>query len=195
MTSRAPAGPASSTVEAALADAERKGFRLAVIGRTCALVAIAFFYLAAVPYPNNILRRRADLGGRRGRPRAARAGRRPLRAHRTLRFLRLRCGGHQRHAGARAAQQRRRRSAEPRLLLEPPRILLRHRGGLGPHAIAGARPLDRPLRRGRSRRRHGLDHGADGARRRPRGPAAARRRAKTISRSCSIPTSSASASA
>ena len=46
--------PDSSAVEAALADAERKGFRLAVIGRTCALVAIAFFYLAALRYPNNI---------------------------------------------------------------------------------------------------------------------------------------------
>jgi hypothetical protein len=46
--------PESSAVEAALAGAERKGFRLAVIGRTCALVAIAFFYLAALRYPNNI---------------------------------------------------------------------------------------------------------------------------------------------
>jgi adenylate cyclase len=43
------------TVEAALAEAERKGFRLAVIGRTCALVAVAFFYLEAFGYPNNIL--------------------------------------------------------------------------------------------------------------------------------------------
>ena len=42
------------TVEPALADAERKGFRLAVIGRTCALVAIAVFYLAALSYPSNI---------------------------------------------------------------------------------------------------------------------------------------------
>ena len=49
-----PAAAPSSAVEAALADAERKGFRLAVIGRTCALVAIAFFYLAAFPWPNNI---------------------------------------------------------------------------------------------------------------------------------------------
>ena len=46
--------PESSAVEAALAGAERKGFRLAVIGRTCALVAIAFFYLTALRYPNNI---------------------------------------------------------------------------------------------------------------------------------------------
>ncbi len=44
----------SSAVEAALADAERKGFRLVVIGRTCALVAFAFFYLAAFRYPSNI---------------------------------------------------------------------------------------------------------------------------------------------
>ena len=36
--------PGVRTVEAALAEAT-KGFRLAVIGRTCALVAIAFFYL------------------------------------------------------------------------------------------------------------------------------------------------------
>jgi adenylate cyclase len=41
-------------VETALANAERKGFRLAVIGRTCALVAIAGFYLTALRYPNNI---------------------------------------------------------------------------------------------------------------------------------------------
>src|SRR5215211_6884207 len=44
----------SSMVETALANAERKGFRLAVIGRTCALVAIAGFYLTALRYPNNI---------------------------------------------------------------------------------------------------------------------------------------------
>src|SRR5215203_5680904 len=44
----------SSTVEPALAEAERKGFRLAVIGRTCALVAIAVFYLLGVRYPYNI---------------------------------------------------------------------------------------------------------------------------------------------
>ena len=53
-----PAGDVNSppfpTVEYALADAERKGFRLAVIGRTCALVAIALFYLGAYGYPNNI---------------------------------------------------------------------------------------------------------------------------------------------
>ena len=38
----------------ALVDAERKGFRLAVIGRTCALVAIALFYLAIYEYPSNL---------------------------------------------------------------------------------------------------------------------------------------------
>jgi adenylate cyclase len=46
--------PKLSAVEAALADAERKGFRLAVIGRTCALVPIAFFYLVILRFPNNI---------------------------------------------------------------------------------------------------------------------------------------------
>lgn len=46
--------PESSAVELALADAERKGFRLAVIGRTCALAAIAFFYLAVLRYPSNV---------------------------------------------------------------------------------------------------------------------------------------------
>jgi len=40
--------------EASLADAERKGFRLAVIGRTCALVPIAVFYLLVYRYPNNV---------------------------------------------------------------------------------------------------------------------------------------------
>jgi adenylate cyclase len=42
------------SVEVALVEAERNGFRLAVIGRTCALVAIAVFYLAGAPYPSNI---------------------------------------------------------------------------------------------------------------------------------------------
>ncbi|HJQ56376.1 MAG TPA: adenylate/guanylate cyclase domain-containing protein [Vineibacter sp.] len=46
--------PESSAVEAALADAERNGFRLAVVGRTCALVAIAAFYLSVMRYPNNL---------------------------------------------------------------------------------------------------------------------------------------------
>ncbi|HEY6381647.1 MAG TPA: adenylate/guanylate cyclase domain-containing protein, partial [Pseudolabrys sp.] len=46
--------PESSSVDAALAGAERKGFRLAVIGRTCALVVIGCFYLTALRYPNNI---------------------------------------------------------------------------------------------------------------------------------------------
>jgi adenylate cyclase len=45
-----PAAP----VEAALADAERTGFRLAIIGRTCALVAIALFYLQVVHFPEGI---------------------------------------------------------------------------------------------------------------------------------------------
>ena len=47
--------PGAPTVEAALADAERNGFRLAVIGRTCALVAVASFYLEAFGYPNNVV--------------------------------------------------------------------------------------------------------------------------------------------
>ena len=47
--------PESSAVETALLDAERKGFRLAVLGRTCALVAIAVFYFSVFPWPNNIL--------------------------------------------------------------------------------------------------------------------------------------------
>jgi adenylate cyclase len=44
----------SSAVEPALAIAERTGFRLAVFGRACALAGIAFFYLAALAYPNDI---------------------------------------------------------------------------------------------------------------------------------------------
>lgn len=44
----------STPAEGALADAERNGFRLAVTGRTCALVAIAFFYLVIYGYPNNV---------------------------------------------------------------------------------------------------------------------------------------------
>ena len=46
--------PRSPAVEVSLADAERKGFRLAVIGRTFAVVAIALFYLFIFRYPNNI---------------------------------------------------------------------------------------------------------------------------------------------
>jgi class 3 adenylate cyclase len=42
------------SAETALASAERKGFRLAVIGRTGALVLIAVFYLAFYSYPNNV---------------------------------------------------------------------------------------------------------------------------------------------
>src|SRR3954471_14529442 len=49
-----PDSPQASAVNSALADAERNGFRLAVIGRTCALVAIAVFYLAVVYFPSNI---------------------------------------------------------------------------------------------------------------------------------------------
>jgi adenylate cyclase len=41
-------------VEAALAEAERKGFRLAMLGRTAALGAIGLFYLIVVPFPSNI---------------------------------------------------------------------------------------------------------------------------------------------
>ena len=44
----------SLAVESSLADAERKGFRLAVVGRTCALVPIALFYVAVYGYPNNV---------------------------------------------------------------------------------------------------------------------------------------------
>ena len=44
----------SPSAEASLADAERRGFRLAVIGRSCALVPIALFYLATYGYPNNV---------------------------------------------------------------------------------------------------------------------------------------------
>ncbi len=62
MSEPIPAQPASLAahrgsiaVEAALADAERKGFRLAVLGRTGALVAIAFFYFVAFAWPNNIV--------------------------------------------------------------------------------------------------------------------------------------------
>jgi class 3 adenylate cyclase len=42
------------TAEHSLAEAERRGFRLAVIGRTSALVAFAFFYLNLYAYPNNV---------------------------------------------------------------------------------------------------------------------------------------------
>ena len=44
-----------SAAAIALAEAERKGFRLAVIGRTCALLAFALFYLAIYKYPNNVV--------------------------------------------------------------------------------------------------------------------------------------------
>lgn len=42
------------SVEIALTEAERNGFRLAVIGRTCALVAISVFYGVGAPYPSNV---------------------------------------------------------------------------------------------------------------------------------------------
>jgi len=53
--SATPAAPGSTTVDAALAAAERRGFRLGVIGRTCALAVIASFYLIAFPWPNNVV--------------------------------------------------------------------------------------------------------------------------------------------
>lgn len=43
------------SVRTALAEAERRGFRLAVIGRAGALSAIALFYAAVFPWPNNLL--------------------------------------------------------------------------------------------------------------------------------------------
>ena len=46
--------PELAAVDLALSDGERKGFRLAVIGRTCALVPIALFYFATYGYPNNV---------------------------------------------------------------------------------------------------------------------------------------------
>ncbi len=44
-----------TAVEVALSDAERRGFRLAVLGRTGALIAIAAFYLLAYRWPNNLV--------------------------------------------------------------------------------------------------------------------------------------------
>lgn len=44
----------SFAAEDALADAERKGFRLAVMGRSCAFAAFALFYLATFKYPNSV---------------------------------------------------------------------------------------------------------------------------------------------
>lgn len=43
------------SVQTALAEAERRGFRLAVIGRAGALSAIALFYAVVFPWPNNLL--------------------------------------------------------------------------------------------------------------------------------------------
>jgi adenylate cyclase len=45
----------AAAVDAALADAERRGFRLAVLGRTGALIALGLFYLVAFPWPNNLM--------------------------------------------------------------------------------------------------------------------------------------------
>lgn len=57
-TFRNPALPedaaTKAAAEASLAEAERKGFRLAMIGRTCALVPIAVFYLFIYRYPSNV---------------------------------------------------------------------------------------------------------------------------------------------
>lgn len=44
----------AASAEEAIVEAERSGFCLAVIGRTCALVAFASFYLALYGYPNNV---------------------------------------------------------------------------------------------------------------------------------------------
>jgi adenylate cyclase len=44
----------AASVESGLTNAERRGFRLAVVGRTCALIAIACFYLEVFRYPNNV---------------------------------------------------------------------------------------------------------------------------------------------
>ena len=96
--------PGAPTVEAALADAERNGFRLAVIGRTCALVAVASFYLEAFGYPNNVVAAAGILftaalgliplglvGGR-------------LEARRAVRFVHPRCSLCQRNCSSRTAQ-------------------------------------------------------------------------------------------
>jgi adenylate cyclase len=44
----------SSSGESALADAQRKGFRLAIVGRTIAISALAFVFLASYHFPINI---------------------------------------------------------------------------------------------------------------------------------------------
>lgn len=54
MTSSTPHRSDSSAVEAALALAERKGFRLAVLGWAAALVAIAAFYFVSITGPNSL---------------------------------------------------------------------------------------------------------------------------------------------
>jgi class 3 adenylate cyclase len=45
----------SAAVEAALAEAERKGFRLAVLGWTAAVLANALFYLPIIPGPSSVV--------------------------------------------------------------------------------------------------------------------------------------------
>ena len=50
-----PEATEPTAVEAALSDAERKGFRLAVLGRTGTLVAIGVYYLLAFQWPNNLV--------------------------------------------------------------------------------------------------------------------------------------------
>lgn len=45
----------SAAVEAALAEAERKGFRLAVLGWTVAVLANALFYLPIIPGPSSVV--------------------------------------------------------------------------------------------------------------------------------------------
>ena len=47
-------GNGGAAVEAALAEAGRKGFRLAVLGRTGALIAVALFYVTVLSYPSNL---------------------------------------------------------------------------------------------------------------------------------------------
>jgi adenylate cyclase len=48
------AAPETSAVDDALANAERKGFRLAVLGRTCAMGVIALWYFATLPLPGSV---------------------------------------------------------------------------------------------------------------------------------------------
>lgn len=52
---KAPADREATAVETALAQAERNGFRLAVLGWTAAVVAIGLFYVATLPNPGNLV--------------------------------------------------------------------------------------------------------------------------------------------